>query len=349
MRSGDALRAAEAGGAAAPEIARDRLRRAADGSLVHRDGDYSVTALAFAGRVRAFACRSTAAVAAARAAHDLSPLATVALGRLLSAAHLMAKDLKAEFSDLSLSVKGEGPLGGAFALADAAGRVRGYVLQPRVETQYIRPGKLNVGAALGAGTLSVVKRSAAGGQYSSQVELLSGEIAEDVNYYLALSEQIASVVALGVGLDRAGVSAAGGLIVQLMPGADEALSSYLEARAAGFPDLSGLLNEGFDPAELIDLFLGDPELEYLATGPLTYFCPCSAEEMKARLLTLDAEALAELAEDARGIRAQCQYCARDYHFAQAELKAWLAARERRPEGAQRRPDAAEGAENKGIM
>lgn len=304
-------------------IARDNSRLAHDGTKAHQEGDYSITSLAFSGKVRGFACRSTNTVELARQFHDLSPVVTAALGRLLTGAGLMALDLKAEFSDTSLSVRSDGPVQGLFAIANNLGEVRGYAFEPHVEVENLRPGKLNVGAAVGSGTLTVIKNNQSDVPYSSQVELLTGEIAQDLNYYLALSEQIPSVVALGVLVDRNGVRASGGLIVQLMPDAPEDLIDYLEARAAGFPDVSSLLDEGFDPAELLDLFLGDPELEYLATKPLAYVCPCSRLRMSDNLRSLGVDELTTLADDTRGIEVQCHFCDKSYHFEQADIKALL--------------------------
>lgn len=301
------------------DIARDHSRLAIDGTKVHQEGDYSVTALAFAGKVRAFACRSTNTAETARKYHDLSPVVTAALGRLLTGAALMSLDLKAEFSDTSLSIRSEGPIQGLFVIANHVGEVRGYAFEPHVEVENTKAGKLNVGAAVGPGTLTVIKNNQSDTPYSSQVELLNGEIAQDLNYYLALSEQIPSVVALGVLVDRNGVRAAGGLIVQLMPGAPEDLIDYLEARAAGFPDTSALLDEGFDPAELIDLFLGDPQLEYLATKQLSYACNCSRTRMADNLRSLGVDELENLADDEQGIDVQCHFCDKEYHFNQTDI------------------------------
>lgn len=302
-------------------IARDLDRLAIDGSKAHQEGDYSVTALAFGGSVRAFACRSTATVEAARQFHDLSPVVTAAMGRLLTGAALMALDLKAEFSDTSLSIRSEGPIQGLFAIGNNRGEVRGFAFEPHVEIENSRPGKLNVGGAVGPGTLTVIKNNQSVSPYSSQVELLTGKIAEDLNYYLAVSEQIPSVVALGVLVDQRGVRAAGGLVVQLMPGAPEQLIDYLEQRAAGFPDISGLCDEGFDPAELLDLFLGDPALQYLATKKLAYVCPCNRQRMQDNLRTLGEDELVKLADDTDGIQIHCHFCNKQYHFDQAEILA----------------------------
>lgn len=303
------------------KIARDHDRLTIDGTKAHQEGDYSITALAFGGSVRAFACRSTATVEAARQFHDLSPVVTAALGRLLTGAALMALDLKSDFSDSSLSIRSEGPIKGLFAIGNNLGEVRGYAFEPHVEVASTRPGKLNVGGAVGPGTLTVIKNNLNASPYSSQVELISGEIAEDLNYYLALSEQIPSVVALGVLVDKNGVRAAGGLIVQLMPDAPEHLIDYLEQRAAGFPDISGLCDEGFDPAELLDLFLGDPELDYLSTKTLAYVCPCTRERMQDNLRTLGKDDLETLADDEDGIKIHCHFCNKLYHFGQAEIAA----------------------------
>ena len=204
--------------------------------------DYIVTATALSGKVRALAVRSTELVKEALRIHKTSPVATAALGRFLTGTLFVADTLKGEGDTITANIRSDGPLQGMTAVADSHGNVRGYCLEPVVETTYHRPGKLNVGAAVGSGKLTVVKDFGLKEPYVGQVELISGEIAEDFTYYFASSEQTPSIVSLGVSLDTNGVTCAGGFMVQLLPGADEETISYLEDRVnGGFPEVSFLL------------------------------------------------------------------------------------------------------------
>ncbi|MCR5274226.1 MAG: Hsp33 family molecular chaperone HslO [Clostridiales bacterium] len=288
------------------------------------DSDYIVTATALAGKVRALSIRSTNLVREALRIHKTSPVATAALGRFLTGTLFLADTLKGEGDSLTTNIRSDGPLQGMTAVADSHGNVRGYCLEPVVETTYHRPGKLNVGAAVGSGKLTVVKDFGLKEPYVGQVELVSGEIAEDFTYYLASSEQTPSIVSLGVGIDANGVTCAGGFMVQLLPGADEETISYLEDRVSGgFPDVTFLLQEGMNPEKILDMFLGDKEICFLEGRKVAYKCNCSRERMERNLMAIGKKDLTELSEDPNGIDLECHFCDQKYHFSQEDVRGML--------------------------
>ncbi len=280
-------------------------------------GDHMVVATAWDGQVRLIAVRTTEIVEEARRIHDMSPVSTIALGRLLTGTLLLGSDLKNEGDSLTIQLKAEGPIRGMTVVAEEDGTVRGDIIEPLAEIKVEEGVKPELKEAVGQGMLTVIRDIGMKEPYVGSVELLSGEIGEDLAYYLAASEQIRSVVALGVKLDRNGVRQAGGLLVQLMPGAGK--EDYIEARAKGFPEVSYWLEEGFTPAQLQDLFMGDPEIQYLAAKPLSYACKCSRERMEANLITLGND-LVEMASDPKGVDLVCHFCRTEYHFTSEELQ-----------------------------
>ncbi|MBO4928572.1 MAG: Hsp33 family molecular chaperone HslO [Clostridiales bacterium] len=288
------------------------------------DSDYMVTATALEGKVRALAIRSTKLVSEALRIHKTSPVATAALGRFLTGTLFLADTLKSDGDSLTVNLRSDGPIQGITAVADSHGHVRGYCLEPVVETTYHRPGKLNVGAAVGNGKLTVVKDFGLKEPYIGQVELVSGEIAEDFTYYLASSEQTPSIVSLGVGLDSKGVTCAGGFMVQLLPGADEETISYLEERVSGgFPEVTFLLQEGMNPEKILDMFLGDKDICFLEGREVSYQCNCSRERMEKNLMAIGRKDLEELSLDPNGIDLECHFCDQKYHFSQEAVKALI--------------------------
>lgn len=292
----------------------------ADGAPEDPDADYIVRATAYEGHVRALAIRSTQLCRDALAAHRTSPVATAALGRFLTASLLLADNLKSAEDTQTTNIRCDGPIHGMTAVCDAAGNVRGYCNVPVVETTLHSPGKLNVGAAVGSGMLTVIRDLGLKEPYIGSVELVSGEIAEDFTYYLAVSEQTPSIVALGVLLDANGVSHAGGYMIQVMPGAGEDVISRLEERAqGGFPDVTFLLNEGLNPEKILDMFLGDPDIAYLGASTVRFKCNCSRDRMERNLLTLGAKQLHELAMDENGIRLECHFCEKGYVFSREDI------------------------------
>lgn len=282
-------------------------------------GDYIVRATALDSSVRAFACRTTDICSEATSIHGLSPVASIALGRLMSGVLMLAHDLKAPEHSISAIVRCDGPLQGMTVIGTGKGTIRGTVYQPVVETEYYRPGKIKLSSAIGRGTLSIIRDSGIKEPYTGQVDLISGEIAEDLAYYLARSEQIPTMLSLGVQLDRQGVRRAGGLMVQLMPDAGDDIAAYLEDRAAGFPEISFLLEEDFTPQQLIDLFIGDPRIKYHSLTPCRYACTCSRDRMARNLIALGPSELKDLALKKEGIELNCHFCARKYQFSQKEI------------------------------
>lgn len=287
-------------------------------------GDHRIRATAVGGAVRALAIRSTHTVAEALRIHGLSPVGTAALGRLLTGALFLSADLKNATDSVTVQVRGDGPLGGMTVVAEPDGTVRGTVRNPVVDLPVTPRGKLDVGGAVGAGTLTVIKDLGLKEPYVGQVDLRSGEIAEDLAYYYAASEQTPTVLGLGVLVDASGVRQAGGYLVQLMPEAGDDVAAWLEERVLHFPEVTWLLEQDLGPSHILDLLLGDPDIRYHAAEPVSYRCPCSRERMERNLIALGREELRKLADDPEGIRLECHFCDRRYRFRQAEVRSLLA-------------------------
>ncbi len=283
-------------------------------------GDYIVRGTALQGAVRIFACRTIQTCREAVRIHGLSPLAAAAMGRLMSGVLMLTQDLDLPGDTITAVIRCQGPLQGLTVVGEQNATVRGTVMQPVVETVYQKPGKLDVGAALGKGTLTVIRDMQLKEPYTGQVELVSGEIAEDLTAYLAISEQIPTLISLGVKMDQQGITQAGGLMVQMMPDADASVADYLEKRIGGFPEISYLLEEGFNPHQILDLLLGDPDIHYHTVTPCSYACPCSRERMERNLIALGHEELSKLAEDPQGINLVCHFCGSTYSFKQQEIE-----------------------------
>ncbi len=255
----------------------------------------------------------------ARARLDLSPVASAALGRAMSAAALLLRmSLKAP-SRLVLEVRGDGPLGTVLAETDDEGRLRGTVGDPRVDLPARPDGKLAVGRAVGSGILRVIREHAAG-SYASQVELVSGEIGLDVAHFLRQSEQTRSAVLLGVLTRREGVAGAGGLIVELLPGAPEAVLAGLEANLEGIAGVSRLLEEG-GREQVLDTVLSGFDREAAEIRPLRHRCRCSRERLGRHLALLPAEELEEVLTDEGVVEGECVFCGARYVFSPEELAA----------------------------
>lgn len=285
------------------------------------EGDHIVRALALDGQVRLTAIRSTETVRRAREIHNLSPLAAVALGRFMSGLQLLSTDLKNEDDYITGIIRSDGELRGMTAVAGQDAGVRGFVLNPSLPAYLKNEHKFDVAKAVGSGSLTIIKAQAGAKPYSGTVPLISGEIAEDLTYYLAYSEQRPTVLGLGVLCDADGIRHAGGYLIQPMPDATEAVIDYLEKRAGGFPELTYLMEEGFSPAQILDLFAGDPGIQYLDVRSAGYKCPCSRERMEGALMTLSPEDLRELQDDPEGIDLHCEFCNKGYHFSPEELSA----------------------------
>ncbi|HEX6199236.1 MAG TPA: Hsp33 family molecular chaperone HslO [Thermoanaerobaculia bacterium] len=255
----------------------------------------------------------------ARVRLDLSPIAAVALGRSMAAAALLLRLAEKTPSRLVLEVRGSGPLRSVLAETDEAGHLRGTVGNPRVDLPHGEGGKLAVGAAVGAGTLRVV-RELAGGSYASQVELVSGEIGLDVAHFLRQSEQTRSAVLLGVLTRPEGVAGAGGLIVELLPGAPEEVISTLEGNLARVAGVSRLLEEG-GREQVLDAVLAGLDRETVERRPLLHRCRCSRERLGRHLTAVPDEDVAELLTDEGVVEAECVFCGARYVYAPDELRA----------------------------
>lgn len=291
-----------------------------DTSYQRDTDDYLVRGTAKGGLLKCTAVRSTRVVEEAGKIHELSPLMTVAFGRLLTGGLLMSTDLKADLDQVDLQIRSSGPVQAMTVIAQPGGRVRGTVANPQVEAIYKEDRSFNIGKAVGQGSLTVVRNLGLKEPYVGRVALISGEIADDLAGYYFYSQQLPTILALGVRLGPEGVAAAGGLMVQAMPGVDDKMLDWLEQRAGGLPDISGWLEEGFNPHQLIDLFLGDPDLEYGDSYPVSYHCPCSGRTMTKALLALGKEDLLDLAQDPDGIELVCHFCNRQYKFSQQYLQ-----------------------------
>ena len=282
--------------------------------------DYIVRATAGNGQIRAFAATTCGVVEQARAAHNTSPVVTAALGRLLTAGAMMGVTLKGDDDLLTLQIRGSGPAKGLTVTADSKANVKGYALVPDVVLPPNAAGKLDVSGALGIGILSVIKDMGLKDPYVGQVELKTGEIAEDLTYYFATSEQVPSAVGLGVLMNKNNtVRQAGGFIVQLMPYADEKLIDALEGKLTGMPSVTTLLEEGKTPEDLIEYLLGDFEPEILAKVPTSFSCNCDKARVEKALIAVGKDELDAMIEEGEPIEVKCQFCNKAYTFSNDEL------------------------------
>ena len=282
--------------------------------------DYLIRATAANGQVRAFGVTSRELTETAKNAHDTSPVATAALGRLMSAAVMMGADLKGENDLLTLRMEGDGPMGGLLATADSHGNVKGYAFHPEVLLPPNARGKLDVGGALGAGMLSVVKDIGLKEPYVGQTNLVSGEIAEDLTYYYATSEQIPCSIALGVLMNKDNtVRQAGGFMIQLLPGASDELIDRLEERLGELSSITALLDAGKTPEEILSDLLGDFDLEILEKKPVQFHCDCSRERVERAIVSIGKKEIREMIEEGKPIEAGCQFCNKKYSFSVVEL------------------------------
>ncbi|MCD8365084.1 MAG: Hsp33 family molecular chaperone HslO [Clostridiales bacterium] len=282
--------------------------------------DYIVRATAANSAIRAFAVTSRDIAEEARQRHNTSPVVTAALGRLLSGAVMMGVMMKGEEDLLTIQIKSGGPLRGMTVTADSQGHVKGYPLVPDV----ILPpknGKLDVGGAVGAGRMNVIKDMGLKEPYVGQTALQTGEIAEDLTYYFATSEQIPSSVGLGVLMNRDNtVKQAGGFIIQLMPFTDDTLIDALEKKIAQISSVTDLLEQGHTPETLLEYILGDFGLEITEIIPASFYCNCSKERVKKALISLGREDLQELIKEGEPLEVKCDMCNSAYTFALEELE-----------------------------
>lgn len=283
--------------------------------------DYMIRAVAADGAIRAFAVTSRNMVETARAAHNTSPIMTAALGRLLSAGAMMGSMLKGEKDLLTIQIQCSGPAKGLTVTADSNGNVKGFASNPVVELPPNAEGHLNVGAALDLGILSVIKDLGLKEPYVGQCELQTGEIAEDLTYYFAVSEQVPSAVGLGVLMNPENtVRQAGGFIIQLMPDATDEIIEKLEKRIQEIDSVTMMLDKGMTPEKILDEILGQFGLEIFEQEPVTFACDCSKEKVKRALATISKKDLDSIINDGESIEVKCQFCNTAYTFEIDELK-----------------------------
>lgn len=278
--------------------------------------DHIVRAISEDGCFKAVAISSKALVERARQIHKTLPTATAALGRLLSATSMMGNMQKVENGSITVQVKGGGPLGTVLAVSDAVGNVRGYVQNPQISLLEKYRGKLDVGAAVGTdGTLTVIRDLQMKEPYIGSVALISGEIAEDITQYFAQSEQTPTACALGVLVDvDQSVKAAGGYLVQLLPGATDEQISKLEDGIHRAGAVTKLLETGMDAETLLRTVLSDFSLEILETTPVEYRCYCSRERVTSTLISLGKQELQQIVDEGQTIHIDCQFCDRIYDY-----------------------------------
>ena len=286
--------------------------------------DRLVRATAANAQIRAFACTTRELVEQARQAHDTSPVMTAALGRLLTAGAMMGSMLKGDDDLLTLRIRSDGPAAGLTVTADAKGDVKGYALNPQVILPANEQGKLDVGGALGAGMLTVIKDMGLKEPYSGQIELQTGEIAEDLTYYFAASEQIPSSVGLGVLMEKNNtVRQAGGFIVQLMPYAEEAVILKLEENLKKISSVTSMLDQGMMPEDILGQLLAGMDLHITDTLPLHFSCDCSRERVERVLLSIGKDELQDMIREGKEIEVNCQFCGKAYTFQVEELERLL--------------------------
>lgn len=283
--------------------------------------DYIVRATAGNAQIRAFAATAKDTVEAARAAHSLSPVASAALGRTLIGTAMMGAMLKGENELVTVQIKGDGPIGQITATADAVGRVKGYVHNPSVMLPPSAAGKLDVGGAVGRGMLQVIKDMGLKEPYCGQTVLQTGEIAEDLTYYFASSEQVPSSVGLGVLMDKetGTVRQAGGFIIQLMPFAEDAVIETLEKNLTTLPSVTAMLDEKMTPEQMLEKVLDGLEVTFTDTLPLAFHCNCSKERVEKALISVGEKEIKTMIAEGKPIEVNCHFCNKNYSFSIEEL------------------------------
>lgn len=285
--------------------------------------DYIVRATAANTQIRAFAASTTELVEQARQHHNTSPVATAALGRLLTGGVMMGSMMKNPADVLTLQVQCGGPIGGMTVTADSQGNVKGYVNQPDVLLPP-KNGKLDVGGALGPGFLNVIKDMGLKEPYSGQTILQTGEIAEDLTYYFATSEQVPSSVGLGVLMEKDNtVRCAGGFIVQVMPFIEDEVLNKLEENVQKIQSVTSMLDNGHTPEEMLHQVLEGLDVEIVDTLPAQFYCNCSKERIEKAIISIGKKDIQSMIDDGETIEVKCHFCNTDYHYTVDELKELL--------------------------
>ena len=289
--------------------------------------DYIIRATAAGETVRAFAIRSTELTAEAREIHHTFPVVTAALGRLLSAGAMMGSMMKGENDKLTLMMKGDGPIAQLTVTADGHGHVKGFPANPSVDIPLKRAGKLDVGGAIGKGTLTVIMDRGLKEPYNGQVEIQTGEIGDDLAYYFTVSEQTPSAVGLGVMVDTdSEVKHAGGFIIQMMPDVAEETIEAIEAKLKDAEPVTTMMEKGMSPEDILEYYLGGLDLHINEKLPVEFYCDCSKEKVARALATISTDDLNEIINDGEEIEVKCYFCNSAYKFQVDELKEMIAQR-----------------------
>ena len=284
--------------------------------------DYLVRATAASEYIRAFAVTSRGVTEEARKRHHTSPVASAALGRTMAAALMMGVDLKSDTDMVTIQFDCDGPIGGITVTADSHGHVKGYPYQPRVDLPLKTNGKLDVGGAVGKGALRVMKDIGLKDTYNGTVEIQSGEIGEDIAYYFAISEQIPSVVSLGVLVDPKDehILQSGGFLIQLMPDCPDEIAEELERRCREIPQITTLLSRGETPESILQEVLGDMDLRIHDRIDVAFRCDCSRQRVEKALIAMGEVELRSLIKEGAPVTLECGFCNSSYTFSIAELK-----------------------------
>lgn len=294
--------------------------------------DYMIRAIAADGQIRAFAATTKDLAEEARRRHNTSPVVTAALGRLLTAGVMMGSMMKGEKDTITLKVEGDGPVKALTVTADTKGNVKGFAHVPQVILHANENGKLDVAGAVGIGVLTVIKDLGLREPYVGTSMLTTSEIAEDLTYYFATSEQVPSSVALGVLMEKNNtVKQAGGFILQLMPGVDDETITKLEQKISSLTSITSMLDQGMTPEQILEYVIGDFGLEILDRTPVRFHCNCSKEKVRGAIVSLGREDLKELASDGEAVEVHCDFCNTSYWFQPEELEKILAQNEKKEE------------------
>lgn len=286
--------------------------------------DYIVRAIAANAQIRAFATTTRETVETARKAHNTSPVVTAALGRLLTAGCMMGITLKGDKDLLTLQVHGSGPMEGMTVTADGKANVKGYAKVPQVMLPANSKGKLDVAGAVGNGFMNIIKDMGLKEPYAGQTVLQTSEIAEDLTYYFANSEQVPSAVGLGVLMEKNNtVKQAGGYIIQLMPFADDEVIDKLEANLSKISSVTDILNAGNTPEQMLEIILEGLDMEVLETVPTQFYCNCSKERVKKAVISVGKKDIQDMINDKEEIEVNCHFCNRNYNYSVEELEVML--------------------------
>ena len=286
--------------------------------------DYLVRGMTMDGFVKVVAIRSTELVRRGAEIQKTTPNATAAFGRLLTAASMMGNMQKVEDGSLTLQIRGDGPVGTIVCVSDPVGNVRGYVYEPNVPLMERHPGKLDVGATVGNGTLTVIRDLQMKEPYVGSIELVSGEIGDDITAYFVQSEQIPTACALGVLVDTdLSVKVAGGYLIQLLPGAPDEVIDALEKGIQRAGAVTPMLEQGMTPEDILGAVCGDLGVVFMETTEVAYKCYCSRERVTAALISLGKKELTEIMEEGKPFPVECQFCDENYTFTPEDIRGIL--------------------------